>query len=585
MSPFATKCCPLVHPTPYLSDTALLRPASILILSLLLIDTSEAQIQLDRFFPCAVTAGTPTKVKAEGKFPLWPIEIICDREDVQWQVGEESGQLEFTVDENAAQGVAWVRVMDKTSSSDLIPLLITNTQTLSETEPNQNPKDANLVTTPICIVGRLEKRGDLDGFRFQAKRGERFNISLTANRILASPMDAVLQISDPKGNVLFQEDDTLGLDPHIRFLCPEDGEYLVRVFAFPETPNSTIGYAGAADYLYVLDIVPAESFVEHFLPLHGVPPHLELGQTNESSPFKFQPSGWVTSSIPPPQFSPPSKVSPLTLSVPGKVGWQWHESPRVEIQNVIFEAMASVSSESTSLPIQTVPFSFSGHLLSPKEIDSVSFDVLAGKRYRAAVQSKRLGFPIDTVLRVVSTDAEEEIAKNDDQSRNQFDSVVTFTAKEEGTLTLQVTDAVDGYGPHHVYSVIVEEVVPTFELSVSAQRFSIEPGKDVDITVTVTRKDGFDEPINVALGSFDNPEQAAGISAEAVKSEPKGDSSKSVTLKIKTQPETDYRGWIEIMGRTDGAEENDPGSTSHASFALRPELKLQHLWLNVKGKE
>ena len=105
-----------------------------------------------------MTAGTPTKVKAEGKFPLWPIEIICDREDVQWQVGEESGQLEFTVDENAAQGVAWVRVMDKTSSSDLIPLLITNTQTLSETEPNQNPKDANLVTTPICIVGRL-KRG------------------------------------------------------------------------------------------------------------------------------------------------------------------------------------------------------------------------------------------------------------------------------------------------------------------------------------------------------------------------------------------------------------------------------------------
>ena len=51
MSPFATKRCPLVHPTPYLSDTALLRPASILILSLLLIDTSEAQIQLDRFSP------------------------------------------------------------------------------------------------------------------------------------------------------------------------------------------------------------------------------------------------------------------------------------------------------------------------------------------------------------------------------------------------------------------------------------------------------------------------------------------------------------------------------------------------------
>ena len=186
MSPFATKCCPLVHPTPYLSDTALLRPASILILSLLLIDTSEAQIQLDRFFPCAVTAGTPTKVKAEGKFPLWPIEIICDREDVQWQVGEESGQLEFTVDENAAQGVAWVRVMDKTSSSDLIPLLITNTKP-SQKPSQSKPERCESGDHSICIVGRLEK-GDLDGFRFQAKRGERFNISLTANQIPAQWM-------------------------------------------------------------------------------------------------------------------------------------------------------------------------------------------------------------------------------------------------------------------------------------------------------------------------------------------------------------------------------------------------------------
>ena len=79
-------------------------------------------------------------LKAEGKFPSWPIKLVCDRPDIQWKIGEKSGEIELTVDSAAYPGVAWFRMIDETSSSELIPLLVSNLDSMSESEPNnQNP--------------------------------------------------------------------------------------------------------------------------------------------------------------------------------------------------------------------------------------------------------------------------------------------------------------------------------------------------------------------------------------------------------------------------------------------------------------
>ena len=128
----------------------------------------------------------------------------------------------------------------------------------------------------------------------QQNASERFIISLTGNRILASPMDAIIQISDMQGNVLLQEDDTRGLDPVVRFDAPENGDYLLRVFAFPLTPNSTIGYAGAATFCYSIDIAKAEDFIENYLPLHLPKETSESMPQGSESPasFRARPYGW-----------------------------------------------------------------------------------------------------------------------------------------------------------------------------------------------------------------------------------------------------------------------------------------------------
>ena len=94
------------------------------------------------------------------------------------------------------------------------------------------------------VNGRLAKAGDVDGFAVSLTRGQTLVASLEAERPLGSPMDAVLQVVSPEGLVLAQNDDDVGRDPRIVFEAPSTGTYIVRLFAFPAKPDSSIRFAG-----------------------------------------------------------------------------------------------------------------------------------------------------------------------------------------------------------------------------------------------------------------------------------------------------------------------------------------------------
>ncbi len=520
-------------------------------------------------------------LKAEGKFPSWPIKLVCDRPDIQWKIGEKSGEIELTIDSDAYPGVAWFRMIDETSSSELIPLLVSNLDSMSESEPNNQRENANAITPPVTLCGRLEKGGDLDGFKFAANASERFIISLTGNRILASPMDAIIQISDMQGNVLLQEDDTRGLDPVIRFDAPENGDYLLRVFAFPLTPNSTIGYAGAATFCYSIDIAKAEDFIENYLPLH-LPKETSESMPQGSEPpasFRARPYGWNLPSAISPVIAGPTSISPPTTHASGKVGWQWLPELSIEVTES-FETSATTEPQSPLKP----PFSFSGHLLKEREVDSVVFSASAGLKYRASVNSKRLGYPIDTALTIIDQKSGESIASNDDLSRSDYDSSVDFTPKTDGLFEARVTDTVDGFGPHHAYSLLIHEVTPSYSLSVSKPSYSVNLGESVEIDITVNRKDGFDQTLEVSVRAPEGRELPKGFDCPSVTSEPKGDSAKSLKLKFNAAGEDQYQGPIQIFGRIISQDDPIEYPITLATFSLRPGVNLRQLWLNACSK-
>ena len=521
------------------------------------------QVQLDRFYPPAVSAGEEAKIKAEGKFANWPPQIVCDRNDVQISPLKESGELQVIVNPQAPPGVAWIRLHDDQSASGLLPLIVESQPVLVEAEPNNRNGEAMKIDSPAVVCGRLEKSGDLDSYRIAVQLGQTLVVSLMGNRVLRSPMDAVLQLADDSGNVLIQTDDDCGLDPQLVFPVTADREFLVRVFAFPETPNSTIGYAGNASYVYVLRVTTG-GMLDHVLPLVGA---------NDGR--EFQPMGWNLPNEPEILYSPETEISPPTISSPPSLGWQWQDSGPTGADR-LFE-----SDDPAIVPrADRLPFVFSGHIGAPGEVDRVRFSVTRDVKYRVSVESKRKGFLLDSVLRLVNSGNDAELAKNDDRGRNEYDAGLEYVAKEAADVELQISDLVDGFGLRHAYSVIVEQSQPRVELQVSADHFLIKAGSETEIPVNITRLQGFDRRLRVA--AEDLPE---GVTVEPVFSEEKGDSSKTVKLKLVASGDSSYQGSFRIVATEVDSQAERKGESIIATYALREAVKPRDLWLTVAKED
>src|SRR5581483_11734710 len=70
-----------------------------------------------------------------------------------------------------------------------------------ESEGNDEPATANLVESPGGISGHIGKPGDVDHFRFTAKKGRPVMIEVFGRR-LKTPIDPAIEILDADGKPL-----------------------------------------------------------------------------------------------------------------------------------------------------------------------------------------------------------------------------------------------------------------------------------------------------------------------------------------------------------------------------------------------
>lgn len=133
---------------------------------------------------------------------------------------------------------------------------------------------AQAVTLPAAFNGIISKAGEVDTFRFKAKKGEQFKIHALANA-LGSPLDPVIWVKAVAGktNAVLQRaadsrPNQLGLapagglnreshDPFLEFTAPADGEYLLGI----EDERGE----GGSDYVYRIEARPEESAVYTYI--------------------------------------------------------------------------------------------------------------------------------------------------------------------------------------------------------------------------------------------------------------------------------------------------------------------------------
>ena len=519
-----------------------------LLLSASWIGVVQGQVKLDRFFPPVVARGSDANFVGEGKFPEWPVKVACDRKDIQIAPQKDSGKFLVAVGKNAPPGVTWIRVYDGTSASNLTPILITSATTTAEAEPNNKNSDATRLSLPTTAFGKLEKGGEVDSYRVSLGAGQRLVASVTANQVLGSPMDAVLQLTDLSGNIILQSEDVRGLDPQIAYLAESKCELLLRLFAFPEVPTGTIDFAGSAAFVYTIDVTTGP-FVDHaIIDTEGnvVPIGINLVANAKAT------------------HTDATKYSPDMVSVDGAMGWAW--SP-----NLVPTAATPITSKGTA---SELPAFSMGHIASAGQIETFRFDAQKGKKYRIESWSKKAGFLMDSELTLLDTKSNAPLASNDDQSRGKYDSVLDYTAKEDQNLTVSLRDLVDGFGRRHLYQLSIREFVPEAQLTVSTDHFSVEKDKPLEVSVNVVRDRGFNSRIRIS--ATDLPD---GVHCDAVVSEPKGETAKQVKLSLKNTNAKPTHRDFSIVGETVDQDNQPTGTKFKASFALRPVINIDSFWL------
>ncbi|HEX3147961.1 MAG TPA: PPC domain-containing protein [Gemmataceae bacterium] len=114
------------------------------------------------------------------------------------------------------------------SPSGLPFRLSENAANVIEVEPNDLPTQATAGLWPCAFNGVIEKPGDIDHFKFAAKKGQVFDVHCYARR-LGSALDSVMYMGLIGGGAFIGNDDAIGPDSYFRATIPQDGEYWISV--------------------------------------------------------------------------------------------------------------------------------------------------------------------------------------------------------------------------------------------------------------------------------------------------------------------------------------------------------------------
>jgi hypothetical protein len=138
-----------------------------------------------------------------------------------------------------------------------IPFRLSELANVIESEPNDTHAQATKGEVPCAFNGIIEKAGDVDCFKFTAKKGQVYDFHCYARR-LGSPLDSVMTLSVLNGGAIAANDDAVGPDSYFRATIPNDGEYVLSI-------NDHLKKGGPT-YTYRVEVTPVQPRIEVGIP-------------------------------------------------------------------------------------------------------------------------------------------------------------------------------------------------------------------------------------------------------------------------------------------------------------------------------
>ncbi|MFW5692651.1 MAG: hypothetical protein ACOCWL_00400, partial [Thermoguttaceae bacterium] len=135
-------------------------------------------------------------------------------------------------------------------ASNHVPFVLDTLPECLDQEPNDEPAEAQKVTLPIIVNGRMDHPDDWDAFELEGKAGETIVAEVTARR-LGSPLDSFIKVTGPDGKIIALNDDhydaasglnTDHADSYLMVTLPADGKYVVYLGDTPRRAGKEYAY-------------------------------------------------------------------------------------------------------------------------------------------------------------------------------------------------------------------------------------------------------------------------------------------------------------------------------------------------------
>jgi len=137
-------------------------------------------------------------------------------------------KMTLRLDQNARLGPQELRTTSASGLSNPFQFIVSDLPEFMESEPNSSLTHANTISLPTAINGRIQAAKDYDAFKFRVEKDQRWIFEVAAQRF-GSPLDALLTLTDDRGNVLQKNDDANGPDARIDQTFSAAGDYILFI--------------------------------------------------------------------------------------------------------------------------------------------------------------------------------------------------------------------------------------------------------------------------------------------------------------------------------------------------------------------
>jgi hypothetical protein len=375
------------------------------------------------------------------------------------------------------------------------PMLISDMQVLGKEQlalRKRPPEDVEKTITLPCTVNGQIASGEVNWYRFSARRGQRLVFSVAARQLIPYIADAVpgwfqpvLTVYDADGDELAYSDDfRFKPDPTLMFEVPADGEYRFSI--------TDAIYRGREDFVYRVTVGELP-FVTSVFPLGGpvgVPPALEM-------------DGWNLDGAK--LTAPPTDAGPGVHTVAAIC--------KGVVSNRVPFALDTLpecfEQEGNNAPAQAqaveLPVIVNGRIDVQDDWDVFRISGRAGQRVVAEVVARRLDSPLDSILKVCDATG-RLLAVNDDHAdvesglnTHHADSFVMVELPADGDYFIHLGDTARSGGSAYAYRLRISPPQPDFALRVTPSSGGLRSNGSAAFSVYAIRKEGFAGPIQLGL--------------------------------------------------------------------------------------